>query len=190
LLVSVDGYGCEGVPLEEYVLTRADDRWQTSAEESQVWARRTVRDQVEDLRRELGPEAFERHEIELAHSVRALLSRKTPDHQLMQWRLRLYCGHIVIGTRHAEMTHPTLHGCASQRCPECGKDPSTIVAYEPIGLIAEPPAGIPPPAPAVRRPTRAQLERRLRELEAENERLRQASRTRSAKRNPARSASE
>jgi hypothetical protein len=48
-------------------------------------------------------------------------------------------------------------------CPECGKDPSSIVAYEPIGLADLRPV---PPVSAPR-PTRAQLEQRIRDLEAE-----------------------
>jgi hypothetical protein len=69
------------------------------------------------------------------------------------------------------MTNPTMHGSSSQQCPECGKDPSSIVAYEPIGLVAEPPVTA-EPSTVARRPTRAQLERRIQELEKENERLR------------------
>ena len=108
------------------------------------------------------------HEIELQRNVRAILARKTPDHQVMRWRFRLYCGHIVIRTRHANMECPTMHGSSSQAYPECGMDPASIVAYEPIGLVQQPaPTSSPPP-----RPTRRQLEQRVRELESENERLR------------------
>ncbi|MER8003369.1 hypothetical protein [Streptomyces sp. NPDC095613] len=59
------------------------------------------------------------------------------------------------------------------RCPECGQDPSAIVALEPIGLVAEPPSPQTPSSPPPsRKPTRAELERRVAALEAENARLR------------------
>jgi hypothetical protein len=78
--------------------------------------------------------------------------------------------------------HPqdALHAAftGSTSCPECGLDPATIVDGEAIGLVAEPEAArVPaaPSAPAKRagRPTKADLEARVRELEAEIERLRE-----------------
>ena len=51
------------------------------------------------------------------------------------------------------------------RCPDCGIDPARIVALEPIDLVAPQPAA--PVTPPVVRPSRAELERRIRDLEAE-----------------------
>lgn len=158
----------KGVPLEDYVLTRTDHRGQKQAEECVRWAQQTVDRMVTNLQQRLGPEGFLQHGIELQRDVRAILAGKTPDDQLMRWRLRLYCGHIVIGQRHANTESPTMHGSSSQACPECGMDPASIVAYEPVGLVQEPaPRSSPPP-----RPTRRQLEQRISELESENEQLR------------------
>lgn len=81
----------------------------------------------------------------------------------MRWRVRLYCGHIVETKRHYTYEEPTRAGCSSMACPDCGKDPSRVVAYEPLGFADQRP--VPPPAP--RRPTRTQLERRIRDLEAQ-----------------------
>lgn len=90
----------------------------------------------------------------------------TPSHQLVRWRLRLYCGHVVERTAHAE--NRTVHAAfmGSVECPECGLDPSTIVAAKPVGRAAEPPASPRPPD------RRAGLERKLARAQAEVERLR------------------
>lgn len=105
--------------------------------------------------------------LEMLHSC------PTPERDIMRWRVRLYCGHIVETRRHREKGKPTLHGSSSMKCPECGKDPSGIVAFEPIGLAGQAPS---PPKPAAspppKKPTRAELERRVAALERENERLR------------------
>lgn len=59
-------------------------------------------------------------------------------------------------------------GSGSVRCPDCGMDPATIVAFERIGPV-EPPKP-PPPRARVRRKT---MERRLAKLEAEAAALRE-----------------
>lgn len=94
----------------------------------------------------------------------------------MRWRLRLYCGHVVERTAH--YTHKTFHNAfmSAGACPECGLDPTTIVDGEAIGLAAEPKAVLGPRAPSAKteragRPTKAELEARVRELEAEVQRL-------------------
>jgi hypothetical protein len=49
----------------------------------------------------------------------------------------------------------------------------TIAAFEPIGLRGEPPESREPtPPPPPKKPSRAELERRVTALERENERLR------------------
>lgn len=110
-------------------------------------------------------------------SIVRLLGRPTPPHELMRWRLRLYCGHVVERTAH--YTHKTLHAAfmSARACPECGLDPATIVDGEAIGLKGEWP-NAPGPAPSVARAqrsgksTKAELEARVRELEEEVLRLR------------------
>jgi hypothetical protein len=93
----------------------------------------------------------------------------TPPHELMVWRLRLYCGHTV--ERSAHRSHLNVHTAftGSARCTECGCDPATVIDARAIGLAAAPTH--PEPVPAVRKPTRAALERRIEELEAEVARL-------------------
>lgn len=166
--VEYESYGC---PLESYQLTRADHRQQKQWEDIRFWVEKRAAEE----------EAEERADPELAAGRRAvavealemLRSFKTPEHDIMRWRVRLYCGHIVETQRHRENAKPILHGSSSMKCPECGKDPSGIVAFEPIGLVGQPPFS--PKAAASRspkRPTRAELERRVAALERENELLR------------------
>ncbi|GLZ16426.1 hypothetical protein Acsp04_66610 [Actinomadura sp. NBRC 104425] len=76
-----------------------------------------------------------------------LLGTPKQPHELMRWRLRLYCGHVV--EKQAHYTHKTLHSAftGSTSCPECGLDPATIVDGEAVGLVEEPP-GPAKPSPA------------------------------------------
>lgn len=102
--------------------------------------------------------------------IASLLSVPTAAHELTIWRLRLYCGHTV--ERAAHRSHTTVHSAfgGAVRCAECGCDPATVVDARVIRLSAEPPDAR--PAPVTRKPTRAALERRIDELEAEVARLR------------------
>lgn len=99
-----------------------------------------------------------------------VLMRPTPPHELMVWRLRLYCGHVVERTAHR--SHRTVHAAfsSSVQCAECGCDPATVIDARATGLLAEP--AKPESVPVVRKPTRAALERRVEELETEVARLR------------------
>ncbi len=101
--------------------------------------------------------------------VGALLRTPTPAYELMVWRLRLYCGHTV--ERQAHRSHKTVHSAftGAVKCTECGRDPSTVIAARAIGPAAPSPHA--PAVSAVRKPTRAALERRIEELEAEVGRL-------------------
>lgn len=105
-------------------------------------------------------------------AVGRLLGRPKPRHELMRWRVRLYCGHVV--EKRAHYTHKTLQAAftGSTACPECGLDPATIVDGQAVGLAGEPPGAPKPAAVAPRKPTKAELERRVRELEAEVARIR------------------
>lgn len=106
--------------------------------------------------------------------LRPILGKPTTrPHELMRWRVRLYCGHVVEKTAH--YTHKRLHGAftGSMACPECSLDPATIIDGHAVGLAGEPPSA-PKPASTLtpKKPSKADLERRVRELEAEVERLR------------------
>lgn len=104
-------------------------------------------------------------------NISALLGHKAPDCELMHWRVRLFCGHVV--ERSAHYTHKTVQSAFMERaCPECGLDPVTIVDAEPLGLVAERP--LPTAARQLKpaKPTRTQLENRVQELESELTRLR------------------
>ena len=93
----------------------------------------------------------------------------------MRWRLRPYCGHII--ERSAHYTHKTLHGAFTglRSCPDCGLDSAIIIDGEAIGLVEQPPGPLQPAVPTPpRKPTRAQLEAKIAELEAEIERLSRA----------------
>jgi hypothetical protein len=95
--------------------------------------------------------------------IRVLMTPTAP-HELMVWRLRLYCGHTVERTAHRSHRKVCSAFSGSARCAECGCDPATVVDARAIGFVAEPTH--PEPVPAVRKPTRAALERRIEELEA------------------------
>lgn len=164
-------YENRGFPLEDYQLTRRDHRWQKDLEAICQAARQQVEQHSAQLRDD--PEMAARDQEARTRVLQKIMSHRTPDHLIMRWRVRLYCGHITETTRHAENAQPTLHGSSKMRCPECGQDPSAIVAFEPIGLVAEPPSPQTPSSPSPsRKPTRAELERRVAALEAENARLR------------------
>ena len=102
--------------------------------------------------------------------IRTIIGSPTPPHELMIWRLRLYCGHTV--ERRAHRSHKTVQSAFSGavNCTECGRDPSTVIDARAIGLAA--PSPYSPAVPAVPKPTRAALERRIEELETEVARLR------------------
>ena len=106
--------------------------------------------------------------------IARILSRPARPHELTQWRLRPYCGHVV--DKHSHRSHTTLRAAfmGATRCPVCGLDSATIVDGEAIGLVEAAPSGraAPPSRPTrSRQPTRTELEAKVRELEAEIERL-------------------
>ncbi|MFG2410614.1 hypothetical protein [Streptomyces goshikiensis] len=171
-------YESRGVPLEEYQLTRRDHREQQQRDTM----RQSVSQRVDEDVARCGadPEMAARRRQAFENAWKLMQSFKKADHEIMRWRVRLYCGHITETRRHRESCNPTLHGSSSSMdCPECGKESSVIVAFEPIGLVGEPPAPVrealaAPPPP--KRLTRAELERRIAQLEKENERLQGQSR--------------
>lgn len=72
----------------------------------------------------------------------------TPDHMLMRWRLRLFCGHVIERTAHRDYT-TVSRAFSLHTCPECELDPATIVAARPLGPVSDHPN-----SPEDRRPIR------------------------------------
>ncbi|WP_326753566.1 hypothetical protein OH738_21260 [Streptomyces hirsutus] len=164
-------YRSSGIPLEEYELTRRDHRRQKQSEEISQSVRRQVEEDNAKCRAD--PARAERRRQALEDVAKLMQSFKTQDHEIMRWRVRLYCGHIIETEAHQTYNDPVSAGTYGRRCSECGEDRQTIVAFEPIGLRAEPPEPTEPTPPLPpKKPTRAELERRVRALEEENERLR------------------
>lgn len=162
----LSGYEHCGDPLAAHILTRADHRRQNEAELMNEYVREIV-DKAPPLT------------SEQVATIRTLLfSNPTPPRDLMRWRVRLYCGHVVEWSAHR--THKTissaLHGGST--CPTCGLDPATIVSAVPLGLMTDPADPRPDPAEleaelarVSRRATTA--EREHRDLLARAARLRQ-----------------
>lgn len=115
-----------GDPLVEHRLTRAHERRQEDAERTTEYVREIVAK---------APPLSDEQVVKL----RAIFAgvREQPPSELMRWRLRLYCGHVVERTAHR--TRQTVHAAftGSLRCPTCGLDPATIIAAAPLGLLSE-----------------------------------------------------
>lgn len=92
----------------------------------------------------------------------------------MRWSLRLYCGHVVERTAHLSYTDAERAFTMNSRCPECGLDPATIVDARAMGLLAEPQRVRRTTARSSPRTTKAALEKRVADLEAELAALKQA----------------
>lgn len=116
-----------GVPLAGYRLTKADHRRQQEAVQMHEWIQRQLA--------KAPPWSEERRE-----RMRRLLGPPTPPWELQRWRLRLYCGHVIEAIRIQKSPRPDGGVCDKESCPECGLDPAVIVAFEPLGPVAEPPA--------------------------------------------------
>lgn len=104
----------------------------------------------------------------LAHT-QALLWRleEHPPPELMQLRLRLFCGHIVDLAAHPE--HKTIQAAftSARDCPECGVVSQVIVAALPLGIRANPRAQATRPIPTPR------VKSEVEQLREENTRLRE-----------------
>ncbi|MFF9457172.1 hypothetical protein [Streptomyces flaveolus] len=164
-------YRSKGVPLEEYKLNRWDHRRQKQSDEGREHIRLQVAEDNAKCRAD--PVMAERRRQAFENVAKLMQSFKTEDYEIMRWRVRLYCGHIIETKAHYTYADPIDAGGYSKRCPECEKDDLTVVVFEPIGLLGEPPKpAAPQPPPPPKEPTRAELERRVKALEEENERLR------------------
>lgn len=160
-------YRSHGVPLESYELTRRDHQDQRTWEQISKHVDRLM---VEERAKEETDPNLRRAREEKRREAWELLRRTVPDHQIMRWRVRLYCGHIAENSRNVDNASPRDHGSSSMTCPTCGKEPSGIVAWEPIGLKSPSPAATSTPARSPttrRRPSRAELERQVRDLQEE-----------------------
>ena len=163
-------YRSHGVPLEEYELTRKDDRDQKTAVDIHAHVKKLVAEWTAEEAADPGLKEARQQNVNRAWEM--LRALRTPDSQIVRWRIRLYCGHIAETQRHCEVEQPKAYGASSMRCPDCGMDPALIVAYEPMGPLA-PPEG----AFAGRQPlepkSRKALERRLAKIEHEAAQIRE-----------------
>lgn len=109
----------QGVPLEEYQLTRADHRRQEEAVAMADWVQRQVA-------------KAPRWSDEKVKAIQELLGPPTHHSEFARWRVRLYCGHIREERRSRSQERPDGGVTDHERCGECGLDPSVIVASEPL----------------------------------------------------------
>lgn len=126
----VDGYELLPDPGDDWSPTKAHVRRQREREELRGHAARMAAD---------APPLSE----ETLRRVAALLAYKTLASDLVAWRLRLFCGHVI--TRRSHHTNTTVHAAfmGGIRCPDCGLDPATIVAAEAVRRLESDP----PPQP-------------------------------------------
>lgn len=153
-MVDLDRYERLGDPDIAVTLDRRADRRQQEAE--------TIHEHARAEAAKAPPMS-----AETAEKIVRLLSVRTPPCELMRWRLRLYCGHVVERTAHIE--HRSVHAAfmGGRACEECGFDPATIVAARALGAVE------PPPKQATSlQPERELIKQRIAKLEAELGRLR------------------
>lgn len=101
-------YRSSGVPLEEYELTRGNHRRQKQSEEISEWARRQVEEDDAKCRADL--ERAERRRQAFENVAKLMQSFKKADHEIMRWRVRLYCGHIIETEAHYTYPDPSRPG--------------------------------------------------------------------------------
>ena len=102
---------------------------------------------------------------ETLQRLAVLFSHKTSKSDPVEWRLRLFCGHVIL-LRNSHHTHTTVHAAfmGGIACPECGLDPATIIAAQALRRL-EPDA---PPKERKKRPDdsiRRAIERHERKIE-------------------------
>ncbi|MEU2624645.1 hypothetical protein ABZ642_42155 [Streptomyces sp. NPDC007157] len=115
-----------GMPLVDYQLAKADHRRQHEAVRLHEWVKRQLA---------MAPPWSEKKREQMLE----LLGSPPPPWEFQRCRLRLYCGHIVEAARSRKSLRPDGGVCDKETCPECGLDPSVIVAFEPLGPLADPP---------------------------------------------------
>jgi hypothetical protein len=108
-------YQALGDPDEAVPMTKADVRRQTDAARSRDWVQRVA---------DLAPPLTNAQAVRIAALLQSVSAR-----ELVTWRLRLFCGHVV--ERPAHVSHPSVgaafHGSVDF-CPTCHLSPAAIVA--------------------------------------------------------------
>ncbi|MCX5303191.1 hypothetical protein OG304_06960 [Streptomyces sp. NBC_00160] len=107
-------YRSSGVPLEDYELTRGDHRRQKQSEEISEWARRQAEE--DDAACRADPERAEHRRQAFEDVAQLLQSIRKADHEIMRWRVRLYCGHIIETEAHYTYPDPLAAGSCVRRC--------------------------------------------------------------------------
>ena len=150
----MDGYELLPDPGGDWTPTEAQARRQRERED--------LRDRAARVAAEAPPLSQE-----TLQRVTELLSRKTPPSELVEWRSRLFCGHVITRTSHH--TRTTVHSAFTGgiKCPECGLDPATIIAAQAIHRL-EPD---PPPKPRSQ-PSEESIRRAIERHERAIEKLR------------------
>lgn len=115
----MDSYECMPDPGDDWIPTSKQLRLQREREDMRQHAARMA---------SLAPPLSEATVQRLV----ALLSQQPSANEMVEWRLRLFCGHVI--TRMAHRTHKSVHAAftAAISCAECGLDPATIVAAEAV----------------------------------------------------------
>lgn len=100
-------------------------------------------------------------------TLATFIMNRPPESDLVEWRLRLFCGHVVTRTSHHTNTTVHMAFTGMVACTECGLDPATIVSAEALRRLAPE-----PPQPKERGPDSASLRRAIARHEREIEKLR------------------
>ncbi len=156
----VTEFRSHGVPLEQYEPTAGDRRAQQRLEDLRDWARAEAAKM---------PRWSDEQFSEIERLLRR--ARENPPPPQMRWYVRLFCGHILQVTRHADSETPTAHGSGSVVCSSCGGSVQLIVAFEPVEPVRT--SDAPQPAKRARKGASSSGNPRTKaELEAENAALR------------------
>lgn len=124
--INISGYEGFGDPDQPIEHTPDVDRRQQQC--MRMWAR------AEEESRKRPPRPLPDKTVEL---IRSILANPTPDHELMRWRLRLYCGHVIESTANVDNKTYGKPGIGGRHCTECGSDHQTVVASKPLGTVAQ-----------------------------------------------------
>ena len=104
---------------------------------------------------------------EQLRTIATFIMNRPPASELVEWRLRLFCGHVVTRTSHHTNTTVHMAFTGTVACPECGLDPATIVSAEALRRLAPE-----PPQQPKRTPDDASIRRSIARHEREIDRLR------------------
>lgn len=146
----MDGYELLPDPGDDWSPTKAQIRRQREREE--------LRDHAARVAAEAPPLPKE-----TLRRVAVLMSHETPPSDLVEWRLRLFCGHEIARTSHHTHTAVQSAFMGGIACPECGLDPATLIAAQAVRRLEPDPAPMQRPTPAEDSFRRA-IERHEREI--------------------------